>query len=63
MEKKDGDYYETAATGFGTDLQTRTEKIDLITGSGVRGVTYLYWEETSCMKLPVSYWRNGVSDQ
>jgi len=33
MEKKDGDYYETAATGFGTDLQTRTEKIDLITGS------------------------------
>jgi hypothetical protein len=59
MEKKGGDYYETAATGFGTDLQTRTEKIDLITGSGVRGVTYLYWQGDKLFELPVSYWKDG----
>ena len=59
MEKKDGDYYESAVTGWGTDLQTRTEKIDLITGSGVRGVTYLYWQGDKLYELPVSYWRDG----
>jgi hypothetical protein len=59
MEKKGGNYYETAATGFGTDLQTRTEKIDLITGSGVRGVTYLYWQGDKLYELPVSYWKDG----
>jgi hypothetical protein len=59
MEKKNGDYYETAATGWGMDLQTRTEKIDLVTGSGVRGVTYLYWQGDKLYELPVSYWTDG----
>ena len=59
MERKDGGYYETAETGFGTDLQSRTEKIDLITGSGVRGATYLYWQGDRLFELPVSYWRDG----
>lgn len=59
MEKKDGNYYETAVTGWGTDLQTRTERIDVITGSGVRGVTYLYWQGDKLYELPVSYWTVG----
>lgn len=59
MEKKDENYFETAATGWGTDLQMRTEKIDLVTGSGVRGVTYLYWQGGKLYELPVSYWTDG----
>jgi len=59
MEKKDGGYYETAVTGWGTDLQSRTEKIDLITGSGVRGMTYLYWQGDRLFELPMSYWKDG----
>jgi hypothetical protein len=58
MEKKDAGYYETAVTGWGADLQSRTEKIDLITGSGVRGVTYLYWQGEKLYELPVSYWKD-----
>jgi hypothetical protein len=56
MEEKDGNYYESAVTGWGTDLSTRTEKIAVITGSGVRGVTYLYWDADRLYELPVSYW-------
>lgn len=59
MEKKPDGYYETAETGFGTDLEKRTERIDLVTGSGVRGVTYLYWQGNQLYELPVSYWRDG----
>jgi Cytochrome c554 and c-prime len=59
MEEKDGGYYETAVTGWGTDLQTRTEKIDVVTGSGVRGATYLYWQGDKLYELPVSYWTDG----
>lgn len=59
MEKKDGSFYETAETGFGTDLEKRTERIDLVTGSGVRGVTYLYWQGDQLFELPVSYWKDG----
>jgi hypothetical protein len=56
MEEKGGSYYETAVTGWGNDLQTRTERIDVVTGSGVRGVTYLYWQGDKLYELPVSYW-------
>ena len=59
MEKKDDGYYETAVTGWGTDLQTRSERTDLITGSGVRGVTYLNWQGDKLYELPVSYWTDG----
>jgi Cytochrome c554 and c-prime len=59
MEEKDGSYFETAITGWGNDLQTRTERIDLVTGSGARGATYLYWEGSRLYELPVSYWKDG----
>jgi len=59
MEEKGGSYYETAVTGWGNDLQTRTERIDVVTGSGVRGVTYLYWQGNKLYELPVSYWTDG----
>jgi hypothetical protein len=59
MEAKDGGYYETAVTGWGSQLQRRSERIDVVTGSGVRGATYLYWQGDQLFELPVSYWTEG----
>lgn len=59
MEAKNGGYYETAATGWGNQVETQTEPIDLVTGSGVRGATYLYWQGNQLYELPVSYWTDG----
>jgi hypothetical protein len=59
MEGKDGGYYETAVTGWGQQVQTRTERMDIVTGSGVRGATYLYWQGNQLYELPVSYWADG----
>jgi hypothetical protein len=59
MEAKDAGYYETAVTGWGKQLLTRTERIDIVTGSGVRGATYLYWQGDQLYELPVSYWTEG----
>ncbi len=59
MEEKGGTYYETAVTGWGKQVQTRTEPIEIVTGSGVRGATYLYWQGNELYELPVSYWTDG----
>ena len=59
MEAKNGGYYETAATGWGNQVETLTEPIDIVTGSGVRGATYLYWRGDQLYELPVSYWTDG----
>jgi Cytochrome c554 and c-prime len=59
MEAKNGGYYETAVTGWGSQVQARTEQIDIVTGSGVRGATYLYWQGNELYELPVSYWADG----
>jgi hypothetical protein len=59
VESRDGGYYQTAFTGWGSSLQSRSESVDLITGSGVRGQTYLYWEGDRLFELPVSYWTDG----
>ncbi len=52
-------YYETAVTGWPGDLLTQSERIDIVTGSGVRGVTYLHWDGDRLYELPVSYWTDG----
>ena len=59
MEARDGGYYQTAVTGWGKDIQSRSERMDIITGSGVRGATYLYWQGDRLYELPVSYWTEG----
>ncbi len=56
--KKDG-FFETARSGWKSDIYQRTERIDLVTGSGVRGQTYLYWQGDRLFELPVSYWSEG----
>jgi hypothetical protein len=49
LEEKNGNFHETAVT----------EKIDIVTGSGQRGQTYLYWQGNQLLELPVSYWTDG----
>jgi Cytochrome c554 and c-prime len=59
MESKGSGFFETAATGWSSEHSRRTEPIDLVTGSGQRGQTYLYWQRDRLFELPVSYWSDG----
>ena len=59
MESRRDGFFETARSGWNSDVFQRTERIDLITGSGVRGQTYLYWQGNRLFELPVSYWTDG----
>jgi hypothetical protein len=59
MERKGDRFTETVVSGDGTDAVTQTETIGVVTGSGTRGQTYLYWRGDSLFELPVSYWTDG----
>jgi len=59
MELRNGHYRETAITGYAPDLLERSATIDLVTGSGRRGQTYLSWDGDQLFELPVSYWAEG----
>ena len=52
-------FYETAYAELGEKKLTRSERIDVVVGSGVRGQTYLYWKLDRLFELPVSYWSDG----
>ncbi len=56
MDAKENGFYETAVFWQPPDEKTRTERIDLVTGSGEKGQTYLYWKGNQLFQLPVSYW-------
>jgi hypothetical protein len=59
MEIEPGGYYEAAVAEMGQRRMTQSERIDIVTGSGVRGQTYLYWKGNELFELPVSYWTDG----
>jgi hypothetical protein len=42
MESKNNKQYQTAVAGWPAQLQSRTEPMDIVIGSGVRGQSYLY---------------------
>lgn len=56
MEANDHGFFETAISGIPPDTIPRTERIDLVIGSGGKGQTYLYWKNDLLFQLPVSYW-------
>jgi hypothetical protein len=58
-ETKDNEIVQSAVTGWDDPLFTRSEQLDVVTGSGVRGQTYLYWQGDRLFELPVSYWADG----
>ena len=53
MERRDNVFYQTAVDS--ARGQSRTERIDLVVGSGRRGQTYLYWRGGLLFELPASY--------
>src|ERR1700694_678091 len=59
MEARKEGLFETAQSGWTQNVFQRSERIDLVTGSGARGQTYLYWQGDRLFELPVSYWSDG----
>jgi hypothetical protein len=59
MEARPNGFYQTAVAGWPGQLKTRTERMDIVIGSGVRGQSYLYWHGDRLYELPVSYWSDG----
>jgi len=53
MQQGEGVFSQTAFDS--ARLQSRTERIDLVVGSGRRGQSYLYWKNGLLFELPVSY--------
>lgn len=56
MDARESGFYETALFWQPPDQETRSERIDIVTGSGHKGQTYLYWKGHQLFQLPVSYW-------
>jgi hypothetical protein len=53
---KDG-YFQSAVEQIAPSKAiSRTERIDLVIGSGRKGQTYLFWKGNKLFELPVSYW-------
>jgi len=51
MERRPEGFYQTGVEG----RRTRSERFDLVIGSGRRGQSYLYWRNRLLFQLPVSY--------
>jgi hypothetical protein len=56
MDVRENGFYETAVYWQPPDQKTQTARIDIVTGSGVKGQTYLYWKGNQLFQLPVSDW-------
>src|SRR5271166_1722891 len=57
MEANEGGYFQTAHMKTSpTEELSRSERIDIVVGSGRKGQTYLYWDGDALFQLPVSYW-------
>jgi hypothetical protein len=57
MEANERGYFQTAhmRTSPAEEL-SRSERIDVVVGSGRKGQTYLFWDGDQLFQLPVSYW-------
>jgi hypothetical protein len=52
MESRDSGLYQI---GFQDGKIVKSQRIDVVVGSGTRGQTYLHWEDQKLIQLPVSY--------
>jgi hypothetical protein len=59
MERRGSEFYETATTGWLGHLSSQSARIDIVIGSGRRGLTYLSWRGDQLFELPVTYWADG----
>jgi hypothetical protein len=60
LEARENGFFQTAVAGWPGQLQTRSERMEVVIGSGVRGQSYLYWHGDRLFELPVSYWSDGA---
>ncbi len=56
MEANPRGHFQTAVIGIPPDTTSRSERFDLVIGSGGKGQTYLYWKGDELFQLPVTYW-------
>jgi hypothetical protein len=61
LEANADGFFETAIIGPGPNPRTRTQRIDLVIGSGKKGQTYLWWRGNELFQLPLSYWTDFTS--
>lgn len=65
MEANEKGLFQTAVWGTPANSWSRTERLDLVIGSGGKGQSYLFWNEDELFQLPVGYstvlnqWING----
>jgi hypothetical protein len=55
MERRRDSLYQTGHESAGVIPRTRTERVDLVIGSGRKGQSYLYWRDGLLYQLPVSW--------
>jgi hypothetical protein len=57
MDQKGDEFFQSAIWTSPDDgpPRTRTERLDLVIGSGGKGQTYLYWRDNQLFQLPVGY--------
>jgi hypothetical protein len=56
VDGKEDSFFQTAVAGQPPHINSRSERIAVVVGSGEKGQTYLYWNEDQLFQLPVSYW-------
>jgi cytochrome c554/c'-like protein len=56
VEARPDGFFQTAVIGPPGEARLRTQRIDLVIGSGRRGQTYLWWRGDELLQLPLSYW-------
>lgn len=56
MEARETGFHQTAVVLSGGDSTERSERFDIVVGSGRKGQSYLYWQGDRLFQLPVSYW-------
>lgn len=57
MEANERGFFQTAHLTTSPDAELyRTERIDVVVGSGRKGQTYLFWKGDLLFELPISYW-------
>jgi len=56
MEHNSLGFFQTAVEGTEPYQTFRTERFDIVIGSGRKGQTFLFWKGDRLFELPISYW-------
>ena len=59
MDARSDGFYQLAIIKNAVLHNERSERMDIVIGSGIRGQTYLFWSGSLLYELPVSYWTEG----